>query len=131
MSDVNASLYGSAEIELAGTLPIVSANLRATRDGVALATRLVDGGRRILAAAAPLEGDDGRLELSLSDGTFPLDAIVGSQRELRALVVDLPTGRPTLGTGVISKLVEATDALYAEASVAATSSVCSTEVCHW
>lgn len=115
VSGVNGSLYGPAEIELAGALPIAGANLRAMRDGVALATRLIDGGRRILEAAAPLEGADGRLEVSLSDGTFPLEAIAASQRELRALVVQLPAGPPQLGRGVLSRLVDATDTLYAEA----------------
>jgi hypothetical protein len=115
VSDANGSLYGPAELELSAGLPIAGDNLRAVRDGVALATRLVDGGRRILRAAAPLEGEDGRLEVSLEDGTLPLTAVAATQQELRALVGQLPGEAPDLARTVVGPLVDATESLYAEA----------------
>ena len=116
VSKANGDLYGTAELELSATLPLAGANLRALREGVALATRLVDGGRRILQAAAPLEGADGTLEVSLKDGTLSIDAVAATQRELRALVGQLPGGDPDLEAGVIGPLADATESLYSEAN---------------
>lgn len=115
VSDANGSLYGSPELDLSAGMPIAGDNLRAVRDGVALATRLVDGGRRILRAAAPLEGQDGRLEVSLEDGTLPLGAVAATQQELRALVGQLPGEAPELARTVVGPLVDATESLYDEA----------------
>ena len=116
VSAANGDLYGTAELELSASLPLAGANLRSVRDGVALATRLVDGGRRILQAAAPLEGQDGQLEVSLEDGTLSLDAVDTTQQEIRALVGQLPGGEPDIETGVIGPLVDATRSLHAEAN---------------
>ena len=115
VSRANGSLYGPAELELAAALPVVGANLDVVREGVALATRLVDGGRRVLAAAAPLEGADGTLEVSLSDGTLPLAAVSGSQQEIRALVTTLPAAPPDHPRFVVSGVADASDSLHREA----------------
>ncbi len=116
VSRANGSLYGPAELELSAGMPVAGDNLRAVRDGVALATRLVDGGRRILRAAAPLEGDGGRLEVSLQDGTLPLTAVAATQQELRALVGQLPGEAPELARTVVGPLVDAMASLHEEAA---------------
>ncbi|MFL6206858.1 MAG: DUF4012 domain-containing protein [Acidimicrobiales bacterium] len=116
ISKANGDLYGTAELDVSAAVPLAGANLRAVRDGVALATRLVDGGRRILQAAAPLEGDDGKLEVSLEDGTLSLEAVATTQQEIRSLVVQLPGGDPDIETGVIGPLADATRSLYTEAN---------------
>lgn len=115
VSRANSSLYGVADLELSQALPIVGANLDAVRDAVGLATRLVDGGRRVLAAASPLEGASGQLEVSLSDGTLPLGAVGAAQVEIASLLGDLPAEAPDHSSVVLPAVEEAATTLYREA----------------
>ena len=54
--------------------------------------------RRPARSRAPMAS----LEVSLEDGTLSLEAVAATQRELRALVGQLPGGDPDIDTGVIS-----------------------------
>lgn len=85
----NESLQGSGELELLGLLPVASQNLQSIEDSVSLAATLVHGGGRILRESIPLESADGKLEVSLSEGTIPLDAIERARHEIEALRIGM------------------------------------------
>lgn len=86
----NNVLYQSAELRLLGWLPVARSNLESLRDSVGLAATVIDGGRRVLTAAIPLESPEGTFEVSLSDGSIPLEAISRAETEISALSVQLP-----------------------------------------
>jgi hypothetical protein len=90
----NNALYQSVEVRLLGWLPIARTNLESLRDSVGLAATVIDGGSRVLAAAQPLESPTGTFEVSLSDGTIPLEAVTQAEREISALSVQLPSTHP-------------------------------------
>ncbi|MGH9275786.1 MAG: DUF4012 domain-containing protein [Acidimicrobiales bacterium] len=85
----NESLRGSIELEALGLLPVAKQNLRSIEDSVALAAMLVHGGGRILHESIPLESEDGTLEVSLSDGTIPLDSVERARHEIEALRTEM------------------------------------------
>lgn len=92
--DTNATLYGAADVQVLGALPVLSQNLDALRETVEVALHLSAGGLQLLRAAEPLETPDGRLEVSLDDGGIPLDAVAAAQAELQSLAasLDVPRG---------------------------------------
>jgi len=92
--DTNNALYESVELRLLGWLPVARQNLESLRDSVGLAATVIDGGRRVLGAAIPLESPAGKFEVSLADGTIPLDAVSAAGREITALAGQLPSRVP-------------------------------------
>lgn len=90
LNRANGGIYGSVVLDLAGGLPVVSQNLVALRDSVAITLDLVNGGRRVLDAAAPLERPDGSIEVPLAQGALPLDVLEDVQVELEATAGALP-----------------------------------------
>ena len=112
----NTDLYTATGLQLVGWLPVARQNLASLRESVGLAATLIDGGRRILSASAPLEGADGHLEVSLSDGTIPLAAVTDAGREVSALAVQLPAAVPTGGPRfLLGQTRELRDAVHEEA----------------
>lgn len=102
-----ASLYNSPELGLVGWVPVVSDNLRSLEDSLGLISSLVHGGRRILTVAEPLEGPDGRFEISIDNGRVPIEPIERARVEIDTLVGSLPGG-PRSGS---SRLVGPVDDL--------------------
>ena len=86
----NDALYTSVELDLIDWMPVARQNIEALRDAVGVSLVLADGGRRVLTAAAPLEADDGTLEIPMSSGRLPLDAVTATRAELAALAASLP-----------------------------------------
>lgn len=111
----NGELHRGADTTVLGLLPVVSHNLAALRDSVALALRVADGGRRTLAAAASLEGADGKLEVPMSDGAIPLPAVAQARLELDQLLLALPASMPDDSPLVLGPVREAQEDVYAEA----------------
>lgn len=99
----DGELHGSRVLSIGDIVPVVSQNLAALRDSVGLALRLVDGGRQVLAAARPLEDQDGKLGVPLRSGTLPLAAVATVQSRLAQVASELsgpgpdPPGRWLLG----------------------------------
>jgi len=89
-STANGRLYGNPALDLVGGLPVARQNLDSLRSSTGDSLELVDSGRRILRAATPLAGEDGRLEVSLRDGTVDATAIVAVREELAASAATLP-----------------------------------------
>lgn len=85
----NDSLRGSVALEVLELFPVARQNLRSLEDSVALAARLVHGGGRILQEAMPLESEDGTLEVSLSDGTIPLQSLERAEHEIEVLRTEI------------------------------------------
>ncbi len=92
LTAASADLHNHAELGLLELLPVASENLEALRDVVGVASRLSIGGERLLAAAAPLESATGDLEVPLSAGAIPLDAVDAARQQAAQLVVSLPSG---------------------------------------
>jgi hypothetical protein len=90
LTSSNGDLYGALELEMVQWVPGVDANLESLRGSVALASVIVNGGRRILSASDPLESADGHLEVSLSDGSIPVEAVRAAREEIAALAAQLP-----------------------------------------
>jgi hypothetical protein len=112
----NRALYSAPELELVAWAPVVRQNIESLRDSVGLAATVVNGGRRILDASTPLESPSGTLEVSLSDGSVPLDAISAANVEVNLLSAQLPSGRPGGGDRfLLSQTKELRDAVYEEA----------------
>jgi len=113
----NNDLYSAIELQLIGWVPVARENLESLRDSVGLAATVIDGGRRILDAATPLESPAGQFEVSLSDGTIPLDAVSKAQTEITALAVQLPSRVPsTEPRFLLGETRELRTAVYAEAA---------------
>lgn len=72
----NGDLYNRPEYDIVGVLPPVAENLDALRESVGTTLTLVAGGLSILDAASPLVDAEGDLEVPLSEGAIPLDAVV-------------------------------------------------------
>jgi hypothetical protein len=90
----NGDLYGSPDVSVASIVPVVSTNLAALRHDVGVAVGAAGIGARLLAAAQPLEGADGDLEVPLRAGAVPLDSVDAVRDELRSLLAAIPTGAP-------------------------------------
>jgi hypothetical protein len=111
----NGDLYRGADIAVLSPLPVISQNIAALRESVSLALRFADGGRRTLAAAAPLEAADGDLEVPLAAGAIPLDAVTASQVELDALLGAMPGSRPKDSSLLLGPIREVRSEVYEEA----------------
>ncbi len=113
----NDQLYTSLELELGGNLPVLKQNLAAVKDGVSVASTLVNGGILILRDAAPLQSEDGTLEVPLSDGALPLEAIADTRSQLSLLGSSLPdTSEAPSDRWVIGTISDAQRDVYAEAN---------------
>jgi hypothetical protein len=86
----NGSLHTSAILTVASTVPILRQNLAALKRSVAVTLILTDGGRRVLEAARPLQGADGRLHVSLQGGAIPLAPAREVSQILREVAFSLP-----------------------------------------
>lgn len=82
------------DVGVLGTLPGLNVNMRALEQSLELAAAVVHGGVNVLEEAEPLQGPDGKLEVSLSDGSVPLEAITRSRVEIEALLGDLLQREP-------------------------------------
>ncbi len=112
----NETLRSSVSLGLVGWLPAVRQNLQSLEESVALATVVVHGGGRILRAAEPLQSPDGTLEVSLSDGTIPLDAVSESQELITRLTAQMaPALRADDPPLLLPPVREVRDAVRAEA----------------
>jgi hypothetical protein len=115
LTAANGDLYTNPEVDLVSWMPVVHQNVEALREAVGVSLRLVDGGGRILDAAAPLEADDGDLEVPLSDGAIPLEAVRASGRESEALAIALPTSADRSESQfVLPQITEVQDRVYDE-----------------
>jgi hypothetical protein len=115
LTRANGDLYHGADVAVLGPLPGVAQNLGALRDSVSLALRISDGGRRTLAAAAPLEAPDGDLEVPLSAGAIPLRAVTAAQLELEALLGAMPGAPPDDSPLLVGPVRTAQTEVYEEA----------------
>lgn len=89
VNDANESLR-STSLALAAVMPVIGQNLTSLQDSVELAAVAVHGGERILDSAASLEGPDGTLEVSLSQGTVPVEEIASARLQMSKLLAQLP-----------------------------------------
>lgn len=87
--DANESLQTSVGLDVVGLVPIARNSVRGLEESIDLATKVVHGGGRIIGTAGPLQSPGGTLEVSLSDGTLPLDAVSAAQDEIARLVDQL------------------------------------------
>jgi hypothetical protein len=112
----NEALRSSFGLDLVGWLPVVSQNLRSLEDSVALAALVVHGGGQILGASEPLQSDEGDLEVSLSDGTIPLDAVSDAQEQISRLTARMaPALRADQPSLLLPQVREMSDTVLAEA----------------
>ena len=84
----NEALQGP-DVGVLAALPGLSDNITALEQSLELAAAVVHGGVNVLDEAQPLQGPNGRVEVSLSDGSVPLEAIEQSRIEIEALLGDL------------------------------------------
>ncbi|MEQ1785421.1 MAG: DUF4012 domain-containing protein, partial [Acidimicrobiales bacterium] len=111
----NGELYGGAEIDLLGALPVSSDNLESLRSSVGLAATVIDGGERILRTSQPLESSDGSLEVPLAEGAIPLATVASARREIESLSSALPTQPPASSRFLLGPVEELRDRVWAEA----------------
>lgn len=86
----NTDVHQAPELDVLGLFPIVRQNVHALRSTVDLSLAMVNGGRRVLDAAAPLAGPNGQVQVPLRTGQIPLPVIVRSRREVQDLAAVLP-----------------------------------------
>jgi len=114
--DTNSALYSAPELELVAWAPVVRNNIESLRESVGLAVTVVNGGRRILDASMPLESPTGTLEVSMSNGSLPLDAISAASIEVNLLSAQLPSGQPAgVDRFLLPQTRELHEAVYEEA----------------
>ena len=112
----NGTLRSSPELSAADVVPVLHQNVAALRRSVDLALRLVDGGRRILAAAQPLRQPDGKFLVSLKSGKVPLDTIRALNQELSSIAFDLPDPSEVGNNHwLLGKVASLKNQVYAEA----------------
>lgn len=108
--DANEALRGSLALDFAGRFPIAGQNLEAIDRSVEMATTVVHSGLRILAVSDELQGEDGRLEVSLRNGTLSLAALDAARTEAESLArqVDplLRQGEPSYLLGPVRTLFD-------------------------
>lgn len=85
----NERVRTSLPLRMAGMIPVASTNLDILKDSIDVAADTIYGGSRILDASSPLEGPDGRLEVSLDEGAMPVEAVERAQVEIAALLTEL------------------------------------------
>lgn len=91
LARATGDLYSAVPFDFVGWIPVVSQNLTALRHSVGLAYTIVSGGSEVLANASSLQGPTGKLEVSLDQGTVPLDVLTQSEAGLAVLANELPT----------------------------------------
>lgn len=91
----NRRLYGNPALELLATLPVAGENIDALRKATGDSLQLIDSGRRVLDAGAPLADDAGQLEVPLRSGAVPVEAVADVRMELLAAADALPRGEPS------------------------------------
>ncbi|WP_436793927.1 DUF4012 domain-containing protein [Actinospongicola halichondriae] len=115
IADANESLHAPS-LALAGMVPVVQQNLASLRESVELAAVVVHGGGRILSTADQLEGPDGTLQVSLAEGTVPIDALAIARKEVEALLIEIPRNLDDSGgTFLLGPTRELHDAVRDEA----------------
>lgn len=114
----NGTLRGSVGLGLLRIVPGAGANLASLQESVDLAAVVIHGGLRILDLSAPLQSREGTLEVSLSEGTVPIDAVTGAQREISHLLVQLGEARRTAQSSslLLPPVAAARDAVFGEAA---------------
>ncbi|MGK2947025.1 MAG: DUF4012 domain-containing protein [Acidimicrobiales bacterium] len=113
----NETLRSSIGLGLLRMVPGAGANLHSLQESVDLAAVVIHGGLRILDLSEPLQSDQGTLEVSLSDGTVPIDAVTGAQREISHLLIQLSEARRSASSGLLlPPVAEARDAVLGEAA---------------
>jgi hypothetical protein len=94
VTDANGALHSSPELAVARILPVARQNIDALRRSVGSALALTNGGRQILDAASPLEGPNGRLQISLRGGQVPLESVQAVNTALKDVAFSLPEMGP-------------------------------------
>lgn len=98
----NDRLRTSVFVDVISWVPVISDNVAAIEDSIDLGLTVVHGGRRILDEGAPLESDGGTLEVSLSDGSLPTEAIEETRQEISNLLVQLVTTSEPKDSGLLA-----------------------------
>lgn len=112
----NDRLYGGPALDLARRLPVLSPNIASLRSSVGVGLNLIDGGRRVLAAGAPLSDEDGNFEVPLSGGNIPTDAVRDVRVQLAASSVSLPRlGEQPADAWLFGPVERLQDEVYREA----------------
>lgn len=111
----NGELYGGAELDLLGALPVSKDNLQSLRASVGLAATVIDGGERILRTSQPLESADGSLEVPLAEGAIPLETVAAARREIESLASAIPARPPSSSRFLLGPVQELRDRVWAEA----------------
>lgn len=114
----NETLRSSIGLGLLRLVPGAGANLSSLQESVDLAAVVIHGGLRILDLSEPLQSAEGTLEVSLSDGSVPIEAVTGAQREIAHLLVQLSEARRSASTSglLLPPVAEARDAVMGEAA---------------
>lgn len=86
----NGDLHTSPALTVASGVPVIRQNLAALKRSVEVSLVLTNGGRRVLAAARPLQGADGRLQVSLQGGAIPLQPARDASEVLKEVAFALP-----------------------------------------
>jgi hypothetical protein len=81
---------GRLELDVMRALPIAGDNLVDLRRSITYAIALSNGGARILAAAAPLVGANGTLDVGLAHGQVPMAPVATALSEIDLLRSSLP-----------------------------------------
>ena len=115
VTGANTDLYGRPEFDLISWIPVVDRNLSSLRSSMGTALTLVNGGRSILVAGRPLVGSDGRLDVPLSSGTIPLDAVRDVGRELDRVASSVGTGGEVDDSMLFGEVKELRERVSAEA----------------
>ena len=89
--DANETLRTAPELRILSFLPVVTQNLDSLEDSVEAAAVVVHGGERILRTSSPLQTEGGTLQVSLSDGSLPIEQVERARTEIRALSTQLAT----------------------------------------
>ncbi|MBV8980220.1 MAG: DUF4012 domain-containing protein [Acidimicrobiia bacterium] len=101
----------------AGLFPVFHQNLESVKRSVALVFTMAQGGERTLELAKPLERPDGSIEVSLNNGTVPLDTVVALRDQLTDFSASLPTASQAPGkTLLFGPVADLQKKVYAEAT---------------
>ncbi|HVX18967.1 MAG TPA: DUF4012 domain-containing protein [Acidimicrobiales bacterium] len=116
ISRANSRVYGGIEFDLIDWLPVVHQNIHALRSSVGLAYTMVSGGAQILDVSRPLQGPNGKLEVSLDKGGIPLRTVVAAQRATAQLASVLPgSSQQPSSSGLIGPVADLQRSVHDEA----------------
>jgi hypothetical protein len=117
LTSVNSALYDSPDLEFLDLVPVARQNLAAIRSATSLGLRMVGGGEQILRAAAPLEGPNGRLDVSLHGGQVPLATTEAVATVLGQVAAELPaSAQDPSRAWLVGRVRRGVDQVYAEAA---------------